>query len=243
MPVDVEWSLQQMNEYRVLLIKHEQSVSQERVDTGAELDRRLTTVQAIAKAFGSPIVSSLWAQPVRGSNGKRHVTAALSATDILIGDLTNREAILRHLKAPAPQISADQLHPWVWQAAASLWGTNHRREAVQAAATLINAETQTKVGRRDVSDADLMNQVFSKNDPEPGKPRLRWPGDQSDLRVQSMNNGLRGFASGVFRTVRNAATHNPTDIPEQEALEQLSALSLLARWIEKCDVASAPTTA
>jgi hypothetical protein len=131
------------------------------------------------------------------------------------------------------------LHPWVWQAAASLWATNHRREAVQAAATLINAQTQTKVARRDLSDSDLMNQVFSKNDPEPGKARLRWPGDPSDIRVQSMNNGLRGYASGIFQTVRNAVTHDLTDIPEQEALEQLSALSLLARWIGQCDVVTA----
>jgi hypothetical protein len=34
-----------------------------------------------------------------------------------------------------------------------------------------------------------------------------------------MNEGLRGFAPGVFQTVRNPTTHGTEDLPEQEALD------------------------
>jgi hypothetical protein len=41
--------------------------------------------------------------------------------------------------------------------------------------------------------------------------------------------GASDFAAGCFEAVRNPATHEMDEPPEQEALEQLAALSLLAR--------------
>lgn len=39
--------------------------------------------------------------------------------------------------------------------------------------------------------------------------------------------------------VRNVATHEAEDDDEQRALEQLAALSVLARWIDEADVVTA----
>ena len=43
---------------------------------------------------------------------------------------------------------------------------------------------------------------------------------------------------GCAQGIRNPQTHPSDDITEQEALEQLAALSVLARWVDECDVVS-----
>jgi Protein of unknown function (Hypoth_ymh) len=45
------------------------------------------------------------------------------------------------------------------------------------------------------------------------------------------------FGAGCFEAIRNPAAHeHGLNLPEQVALEQLAAFSLLARWIEECEV-------
>ena len=39
--------------------------------------------------------------------------------------------------------------------------------------------------------------------------------------------------------IRNPRAHPSDDITEQEALEQLAALSVLARWVDACEVVKA----
>nr|WP_131102853.1 TIGR02391 family protein [Streptomonospora litoralis] len=55
-----------------------------------------------------------------------------------------------------------------------------------------------------------------------------------------MNSGLRNFAPGVQMTIRNSSTHQLQGLDEQAALERLSALSLLAQWVDECDLFQAP---
>ncbi|WP_374192580.1 MULTISPECIES: TIGR02391 family protein [Rhodococcus] len=47
---------------------------------------------------------------------------------------------------------------------------------------------------------------------------------------------LQLFALGVQLAIRNSAAHGTTEMTEQEALERLSTLSLLARCVEGCDL-------
>ena len=47
------------------------------------------------------------------------------------------------------------------------------------------------------------------------------------------------FGTGCFAAIRNPLGHLPNtevDLDEQTALEQLAALSLLAKWIDEADV-------
>jgi hypothetical protein len=37
-------------------------------------------------------------------------------------------------------------------------------------------------------------------------------------------------------TIRNSAAHDTDEMPEQQALERLAALSLLARWVDECEL-------
>ena len=147
------------------------------------------------------------------------------------------------LAPDAPSLVASDFHPWVWTAAQPLWEAGQARTAVHAASVAVTAHTQTKVGRRDVFDDDLMNQAFSTKDPEPGKPRLRLPGDHTDKTVYSRQRAIGPFAQGCYAGLRNPATHeHGPDWAEQRALQALASLSVLAGWIEECDVIHAPST-
>jgi hypothetical protein len=138
----------------------------------------------------------------------------------------------------APGIVPESLHPWVWDAARKLWESGHRRHAVQAAATAINKHLQDKLDRHDLADDKLLQEAFSVKAAEPGKPRLRIPGDPSSPTVASLQRGVPQFGVGCFWVIRNPTTHETAEWSPQKALEQLAALSILARLIDMCDVAT-----
>jgi uncharacterized protein (TIGR02391 family) len=152
----------------------------------------------------------------------------------------NYEALQRNLKPDAPYIAADGLHEWVWEAARPMWEADARQEAVNTAARAINARIQQKSGRHDIGEHDLVMQVFDTQDPKPGKPRLRLPGDRSKPSWKSQQEGVKFFGAGCFRAIRNPAAHEETvSWSEQEALEYLAALSALARWVELSTIETA----
>lgn len=138
---------------------------------------------------------------------------------------------------PGPTLRADSLHPTVWTAVETLWRTEHRREAIGAAARNVNAALQHRLGRRDISESDLVMQAFSSDPPKAGEPRLRIHPDDNSKTYESIHRGARDFGSGCFRAIRNPRAHDIGDEPsEQEALEQLAAFSILARWIEAAEL-------
>ncbi|MFD9440998.1 TIGR02391 family protein [Streptomyces sp. NPDC060006] len=161
---------------------------------------------------------------------------ALDSTLRAISLIDDAEELKQHLGPIGPQLSASDLHPWVWEAAKSLWETEHYRAAVQVSATSINAHLQKLSGRKDVSDLDLLLQLLSKETPSPGKPRLRWPADPNSDEYKSMESGLRGYASGIYQCIRNRVTHDIEELTEQEGLERLAAMSLLCHWLQMCDM-------
>lgn len=128
------------------------------------------------------------------------------------------------------------MHPLIVGAVSSLWKSGQHRLAVETAAATLVTAVRTRTGRVDIQDAALWDQVFSFDPPIEGKPRLRWPGDVSDLTVRSMNNGLRSFGTGLQGAVRNVAAHRLAELTEQEGLERLAAISLLARWVDECEL-------
>jgi hypothetical protein len=101
----------------------------------------------------------------------------------------------------------------------------------------LNAETQNKVGRRDVSGTDLFKQTFGKDPPAPGKARLRRMPDDGSKTFQSVQRGAMSLADGVFAGFRNPLSHEAEqELSEQEALEYLAALSVLARWVDEAEI-------
>jgi len=163
----------------------------------------------------------------------KHREAAIRAREELI----RAEEIKENLGDDAPEISAANLHPWIWSGARSLWQSGHFVQAVRDAATKLNAETQNKVGRRDVSETDLFKQSFSLDEAKLGKSRLRrMPPEDSDT-YRSLQRGAMAFAEGVFAGIRNPLSHEADqELSEQVALEYLASLSVLARWVDESTV-------
>lgn len=149
-----------------------------------------------------------------------------------------REAELRDkLGDNAPRLDAGQLHTWVWEGARSLWQSGHYREAVRAASVKVNAEAQNKLGVRDLAETPLFQMAFSNDEPSTNRCRLRLPGDDGGRTAMSLRRGVMAFAEGCYAAIRNPASHDvQAELPEHEALEQLAAFSVLARWIDLAEV-------
>jgi uncharacterized protein (TIGR02391 family) len=161
----------------------------------------------------------------------------LAACNNVIGRL---EAMAEKAEYATPvRVDAEAMHPLVWGAARGRWRSEHYRDAVQAAAGAVVDHVRQLTGRSELDEKDVFSQAFAEGDPQPGKPRLRWPGDPTNQTVRSMNVGLKGMASAVQSAIRNPSVHVREEMSPQEAAERLAAVSLLAGWIENCIVARA----
>ncbi|MBF6188924.1 TIGR02391 family protein [Nocardia farcinica] len=192
--------------------------------------------QVVEKIFDRIIPN--WRTEIENSKNNRwtrHREAAIRAREELI----RKQEIEENLGENAPMISAADLHPWVWSGAKSLWQSGHFRSAVEDAAKKVNAETQNKVERRDISETKLFQESFSDKAAEPGKKRLRRMQPEVSDTYRSVQRGAMALAEGIYAGIRNPFNHeDPKDIDEQVALEYLAALSVLARWVDQSEVES-----
>ncbi|WP_406171139.1 TIGR02391 family protein [Streptomyces sp. NBC_00996] len=190
------------------------------------IDRVLPDWRTEASASGNQRINR-WYQ---------HHEAAQRADAALLRDAEIRE----RLGDAAPRLSAASLHPWVWSAARALWRDGHFREAVTAAARKVNRETQNKVMRRDATETALFQSAFSKDAPKPGQPRLRLMTDDGGDTFRSIQRGAAVFAEGCYAAIRNPNSHEDglPELPQHEALEQLAAFSVLARWVDTATLAT-----
>lgn len=169
-------------------------------------------------------------------DSRRNLEPFLDSGLQLLGAIDVQMTLVDALDTPAPKFTHEVLHPWVWGAAQGLWGTGHFRNAVHAAATVLDDHLQAKVDRTDLSGTPLAREAFSVSDPEPGKPRLRFKGKLNDEMFKSVHLGAMRLAEGCFLLIRNSAAHRTTRLSETAAMEQLSVLSYLARLIDTADV-------
>lgn len=143
---------------------------------------------------------------------------------------------LEYTQPAGPTVDVAALHPWVSGMAASLWGQGYHRQAVEGAARSIEVQLKAKLGIPDGTGAPLITEAFSTQDPKDGSPRLRFadfePGTDNWTNAHE---GAMHFGRGCMMRVRNLYTHGH-EPAEQEALEALTSLSLLARWIDSAVV-------
>lgn len=159
--------------------------------------------------------------------------AALRALGLVLRGAEAKE----RLRSDAPSVAADQLHDWVWSAARPMWEAGSYSTAVLHAAQSVNVHLQQKLGRTDTGESALCTEAFSPDHPRPGRPRLRFGGDRSSQTWRSLQDGAGAFGRGCFQAMRNPPAHSyQHSLTAQEALEELAALSRLARWIERCEV-------
>jgi hypothetical protein len=142
------------------------------------------------------------------------------------------------VQQPNPHVLwIEELHTWVREGARPFWGAGHYRQAVEESARRINHEIQVKVGRKDVSERALIQDVFSQDIPKPGIRRLRPPGDRGTDTWRSRLHGMRDLGFGCFAGIRNVAAHQAyVDWDRTYAFHLLAAFSLFATWVDECEI-------
>lgn len=241
--IDVDWALGELDKFiaQTVMTNNSRSgqgyVSISNKSSTAAPDAEVTKQAQVVEKILDRVIPE-WRAEIDSSSinrWSRHREAAIRSKE----ELLRQEEVRTHLGDDAPQISASSLHTWVWSGAASLWQSGHYRSAVEDAAKKVNAETQNKVARRDVSETKLFQEAFSTDSPVAGKPRLRRMVDDGSGTYRSMQRGAMALAEGIFAGIRNPFGHvAPQDIDEQTALEYLASLSVLARWVDDSTVES-----
>ena len=235
--MDRDWMREQLEDFRVLASRYEQSVPRGGIlgdrRVRDELYRSEPTLRKILKALDPRLAEDVDVSRMAG------ILAARGQAQRALGVLADMDDWDTKLQPDAPALVADRLHPWVWESAAPLWEAGVRQDAVLTAARTVNARLQQKLNRHDISEKELCMQSFDLKEPEQGKPRLRFPGDRTTPTWRARQEGAKYFGAGVFMAIRNVAAHQESvSWSEQETLEYLSTLSVLARWISECTVDS-----
>ena len=239
---DPEAALEKLREFRDLLVADEQAL---RSGSQPPSQRQRIALQPLIEQIAHEIdpdsagsLGGRYNAPRRGMD----LNSAIKATVRLIGILERQDDYQRIFGPVGPTLAARQLHPWVWDAVANLWDDGHYEPAVHEAAKAVELRTQLKIDRRDLDGKDLYSKAFSPDDPQPGAPRLRFADidkAKQPKRWTSAHEGAMFLGMGCAQGIRNPQAHPSDDITEQEALEQLAALSVLARWVDECKVVSA----
>lgn len=232
--MDVDWALDQLRNYlhlkeRVPLPKEEQRSNVKTRTRGSsdELRTAELVVEAVARAFYGP--GRIWVNPKLAQR--------------LVWELTDGDEVREKLGVigSAPALHAHALHPWVWDAAAPHWQSDNHRAALWAAAVNVNSRTQRKVGRADLGESKLLQEIFGLDDAAPGRPRLRLTDKRNPDHFKDVHLGASSLGRGLYSAVRNPVNHvseEDHDLSPAEALEALAGFSLLARWIDRAEVAS-----
>ena len=158
--------------------------------------------------------------------------AAIVRAQGVVGDMAD---VASRLRPPAPTLSADAMHSWVWRAADPFWRSGHYAAAVETGAKALTAFLQQKSGSN-LADRELVTDVFAPKAKD-GRVRLWLPGDRSTDTWRSRQEGLHHLAMGAYAGIRNVAAHSvDAGWSQQQALESLAVLSVVARWADETDV-------
>jgi hypothetical protein len=192
-----------------------------------QVDEQLPLIKKIASVADPGLCEPLEHRLAGGS-----YSSAITASYQLIGTLKSAKEANEILGDKGPKMAADDMHRWVWEEAAHRWSAGLFRDAVQSAATRIfDVELPHKLGTQPSRNpADLLA-AFATD--KPAGPQLRFEDiNPSDPSWASVHRGVMLFGQGCVMAIRNPRTHRLDVNEEQAALEELAAISLLARWID-----------
>lgn len=158
--LDHEWALGELRTFLQLTALQRPPSTPGVIDMTGRLNNAGTPDQILASAqvVEQILVRVLpaWTAPSVRNKQNRWIPYR-EAVQRCIAQLERGEEVAARLGDTAPRLSAGTMHPWIWDAARSLWGSGHRAEAVRAASVKVNAETQNKASIRDRSETTLFN--------------------------------------------------------------------------------------
>ena len=230
-----EWAIEKINEFIRLATPQprERQTSRFKVDlvgTEEELISAWVFVEEIFKVTYPEW--SKYHQPVVGDEYGNKREAALHARS----KIENEKEISENLSPTGPILRAENLHASIWNQAKDYWSGGFFRAALQSCGTLVDAKMQEFTGRRDITGRDLVNQSFSSDKPQIGKPRIRVPNQENLDATKSFQEGLHHLGVSCVALIRNPSSHNLEEPAEYEALEQLAIFSHFLRNLELCSL-------
>ena len=183
------------------------------------------TVEAFnAVSYGLMVATSDTPQSAWDRAQERGVRRGISILEGAIHEIELSEPV-------EPELRIGGLHPWIAGAVSGLWDHGHHRQAVDEAAHAIEVRLKALIGSHQTA-TPLVTDAFNPDPPKVGSKRLRFVGYQEGTPEWSnAHEGAMHYARGCMMRIRNLAEHEDAELSEQEALEALAALSLLARWI------------
>ena len=239
---NLEWAVDRLNEYLDLL-RELDSIYRSNIVHAWQTKPFQDAVSRVRAAYPTAerIVQhtrpeSVFMEP-RGSDWVKWGLDHIRSIELCIADIEAGAELDRHWSPePTIEMRTGDLHPWVWEAAKSLWATGHYGEAIEAAAKIINYRMQEACGRRDVSGTSLVRDALSKNPPTSGVSRLRVAADDGSDTYASRQEGAMHLGEAVFMLFRNVEAHDITETPLEEAVEALAAMSAFARLVEGAEL-------
>jgi hypothetical protein len=162
--------------------------------------------------------------------------------EMALGVIANEVDVTEHWSPDdVIELDADALHPWVWDSAKGAWDAELWGGAVEAAIKVIQRKLQDRIERRDLSGTTLVEQSFGLAPPSAGQARLRVAEDDGSETYRSKQQGAMFLGQAVFSLWRNPLSHEPDDMPRQEALEALAGASTFARLVEGAEIVGPPS--
>ena len=152
----------------------------------------------------------------------------------LIGIIDMRTKYNKILGPEGPALVAERLHSWIWDAAMKLWTNGHYKQAVENAWNNLVEHTQNKTGSKSTG-TKLYSNLFT-GDPKDNRPLGFSKFKKGTEDWKSAHKGANLYGMGCALGIRNLTAHTTDELDEQEALEYLAALSVLARWVDKATV-------
>lgn len=119
------------------------------------------------------------------------------------------------------------LHPAISAACAERYKNGHYADAIEAACKALNALVQAKSGNYDLADTELMQKVFS-----PNNPVLAF-NDMNDKHDEGEQQGMMFLYKGVYLAFRNQRAHKLIDDTPEDAFSVINTIDFLAKKLDK----------
>ena len=119
------------------------------------------------------------------------------------------------------------IHPEVDRAVTKLFNDGHYSNAVEDACKVLDGLVKLRSGKSNISGTELMQHVFS-----PNNPILKF-NDLNTETEKSEQQGMMFLYAGAMLALRNPRAHELIEDDPEKALEYIAFISLLAKSLDK----------
>lgn len=121
------------------------------------------------------------------------------------------------------------IHQEVDRAVSKLFNDGHYSNAVEDACKVLDGLVKIRSGKSDISGTELMQHVFS-----PNNPILKF-NDLNTESEKSEQQGMMFLYAGAMLALRNPRAHELIEDDPEKALEYIAFISLLAKSLDKAN--------